>query len=181
MTTHWGGGTHICISKLTIIGSDNGLLSGWRQAIIWINAEILLIGPLGTNFSEISIKIYTFSFKKMHFKVSSGKWGPSCLCIDVLTHSNIMLHVMDMFNVFSALHIIWAFWYDNECIRSRYQGQGQVITSHNICGMSSLGPALDTCFWHIRFDLLWLIEYILIHWGWVRNVYISKLCHHWFR
>ena len=31
---------------------------------------------LGTNFSEILIKILTFSFKKMHFKVSSTKWRP---------------------------------------------------------------------------------------------------------
>ena len=44
----------MCISKLTIIGSDNGLAPGRRQAIIWINAEIFLIGPLGANFSEIS-------------------------------------------------------------------------------------------------------------------------------
>ena len=33
---------------VTIIGSDNGLAPGWRQAIIWINTGILLIGPLGT-------------------------------------------------------------------------------------------------------------------------------------
>ena len=49
--------THICIGKLIIIGSDNGLLPGWHQAIIWTNAGILLIGPLGTNLSEISIEI----------------------------------------------------------------------------------------------------------------------------
>ena len=48
---------HICISKLTIIGSDNGLLSGQHQAIIWTNIRILLIGPLGTNFNEILIEI----------------------------------------------------------------------------------------------------------------------------
>ena len=56
--THWGRVTHMCISKLTIIGSDIGLLPGQCQAIIWTNAGILLIGPLGTNFSEISIKIF---------------------------------------------------------------------------------------------------------------------------
>ena len=55
--THWGRVTHICVSKLTIIASDNGLSPGRRQAIIWTNAGILLIGPLGTNFSEISIEI----------------------------------------------------------------------------------------------------------------------------
>ena len=36
---------HICVSKLTIIGSDNGLSPSRRQAIIWTNAWILLIGP----------------------------------------------------------------------------------------------------------------------------------------
>ena len=56
-----------------IIGSDNGLLPGRRQAIIWTNAGILLTGPLGINFSEISIKINTFSFKKMHLKMLSVK------------------------------------------------------------------------------------------------------------
>ena len=46
--------THICVVKLTIIGSDNGLSPGRHQAIIWTNAGILLIEPLGTNFSEIN-------------------------------------------------------------------------------------------------------------------------------
>ena len=45
--------THICISKLTIIGSDNSLSPRWCQAIIWTNAGVLLIRTLGTNFSEI--------------------------------------------------------------------------------------------------------------------------------
>ena len=61
------------LSKLTIIDSDNGLSPGRRQAIIWTNAGILLIGTLGTNFSEILGEIYTFSFKKMHLKMSSVK------------------------------------------------------------------------------------------------------------
>ena len=47
----------ICVSKLTIIGPDNGLSPGQRQSIIWTNAGILLIGPLGINFSEILIEI----------------------------------------------------------------------------------------------------------------------------
>ena len=66
--THWDRVTHICVNKLTIIGSDDGLSTGRRQAIIWTNARILLIEPLGTNFSEILIEILTFSFKKMHLK-----------------------------------------------------------------------------------------------------------------
>ena len=71
--------THICVSKLTIIDSDNGLSPGRRQAIIWTNARILLIGALGTNVSEILIKICTFSLKKMLLKMSSGKRRPSCV------------------------------------------------------------------------------------------------------
>ena len=76
--------THICIIKLTIIGSDNGLLPGQCQAIIWTNARLLLVWPLGTNFSEISIDIKAFSFKKIHFKMSSGKWWAFCLDLNVL-------------------------------------------------------------------------------------------------
>ena len=83
--THWGRVTHICVSKLTIIGSDNGLSPGRRQDIIRTRAGILLIGTLGTNFSEILSEMYTFSFKKMHLKMS-GRWRPFCLGLNVLTH-----------------------------------------------------------------------------------------------
>ena len=41
--THWGRVTHICVGKLTIIGSDNGLAPGRRQAIIWTNARIYIM------------------------------------------------------------------------------------------------------------------------------------------
>ena len=78
----------ICVSNLTIIGSDNGLSPGRRQAIIWTNAGILLIGSLETKFSEILIKIHTSPFKKMHLKLSSGKCRPSCLGLNVLTIQN---------------------------------------------------------------------------------------------
>ena len=80
--TYWGQVTHICASKLTIIESDNGLSPVRRQAIIWINAGILLIG--GTNFIEILSKILTSSFKKMCLKMLSGKCRPYCLGLNVL-------------------------------------------------------------------------------------------------
>ena len=75
------------LSKLTITVSDNGLSPNRRQAIIWTNAGILFIRPLGINFSEISIEIDIFSFAKMHLKMSSGKnvvRQPSCLGLNVL-------------------------------------------------------------------------------------------------
>ena len=82
--THWGREMHISVSKLTIIGSDNGLSPGWHQAIIWTNAGILLVWTLGTNFSEILSEIHVFSFKKMHLKMSFAKWCPFCLGLNVL-------------------------------------------------------------------------------------------------
>ena len=82
--THWGWVAHIFISKLTIIVSDNCLSPGRRQAIIWTNTGISR--TLGTNFTEILIAIHTFSFKKMHFNISSAKWRPFCLSLNVLTH-----------------------------------------------------------------------------------------------
>ena len=57
-----------------------------RQAIIWTNAGISLIGTLGTNLSDFFfIEIHTFSFKKMHLKMSSGKWRPFFLGLNVLS------------------------------------------------------------------------------------------------
>ena len=47
----------MCISRLNVFGLDNGLSPVRRQAIIKTSAGLmlLLIGPLGTNFSEILI------------------------------------------------------------------------------------------------------------------------------
>ena len=84
--THWGRVTHICVSKLTIIGSENGLSPVRRQAIIWTNAGILLIELLGTNFSEILIGIQSFSFKTLHLKMSFAKCRLFCLGLNVLRY-----------------------------------------------------------------------------------------------
>ena len=67
--THWGRVTQISVSKLTIIGFDNGLSPDRRQAIIGTNAGILLIPNLWTNISEVLSEIHTFSFRKMHLNV----------------------------------------------------------------------------------------------------------------
>ena len=56
-----------------IIGSGSGLSPVRHQAITWTNADLLLIGLLGTSFSEISIGILSFSFKKMHLKMLCAK------------------------------------------------------------------------------------------------------------
>ena len=103
--THWGRVTHICVSELTIIGSDNGLSPGRRQAIIWTNDWLLLIGPLGTNFSEILIEILTFSFKKMRLKVSSAKRRTFCLGLNELNRTQSWVtevYLRSMWSVYRA-------------------------------------------------------------------------------
>ena len=56
---------HLCVSNLTIIGSDNGFPPGRHQAIIWANAGILLLHPKEqiSNFTPD-----TFSFTKNAFE-----------------------------------------------------------------------------------------------------------------
>ena len=93
--TYWGRVTHICVGNLTIIGSDNGLSPGRRQAIIWTNAGILLIRTLGTNFSEILGKIHSFSFSQMHLKMSSVKWRLFGLGLNVLTEPRHFMWTQD--------------------------------------------------------------------------------------
>ena len=55
------------------IGSGNGLSPVRRQTITWTNANLLSIGLLGRNFSEIWIGILPFPSKKMHLKLFSVK------------------------------------------------------------------------------------------------------------
>ena len=117
--THWGRVAHLCVGNLTVIGSDNGLSPGRRQAIIWTNAGLLLIGPLGTNFSEILIEILTFSFRKMRLKVSSAKWRPFCLGLNVLTRS--------VLNLCDEKHISWYIHDDNDTHMTQYSVTSEFI------------------------------------------------------
>ena len=78
--------TDKCVSKLTIIGSDNGLAPGRLGAIIWTNAVILLIGHLRTKLSEIANEIQTFSFKTRMWNMISSPATPTvCQIFKVAT------------------------------------------------------------------------------------------------
>ena len=117
--THWGRVTHICVNKLTIISSNNGLSLGRRKAIIWTNAGILLIGPLGKNFSEILIETFIFSFYKMHFKMLSGNLRPFLSrpqCVKRMRHV-----------------IMWIAWYFQGCFNRLYW---LVVTKSTSLGFS---------------------------------------------
>ena len=104
---HWDRMTHICVGKLINIGSNIGLSPETRQISIWTNAWILLIGPSGTNFSDILIEIHTFSFKKLYFKMSFVTWRPFCPGGNELKHAiyimcNISIIPIVLFSVLMA-------------------------------------------------------------------------------
>ena len=181
MLTHWGRLTHIRVSKLTSIASDNGLSPGRRQAIIWNDAGILLMGPSGTNFNEILIQLQTFSLKKIRLKMSSAKCRPFCLGLNVLNCFINTKYDRDPLDPCSQDGLTFSYAPKNTLLmrhasnfslccdvgksynthkrretkymtilraRNRYQGQGQVITSHGICGIQLIVPVRDTCIWH---------------------------------
>ena len=108
LLTHWGRVMYTYVSKLTIIGSDNSLSPGRRQAIICTSAGILLIRTCKTTFSEIASEIHAFSFTKMHLKMSSAKWLQFCLGLNELKVYN---PIIDPHNIkvkpFPNSHTFW--------------------------------------------------------------------------
>ena len=77
----------MCVGNLTIVGSDNGLSPGRRQAIIWTNIA-------NWTFKK-QILVEIFPFTKMHLKVSSALWRSFCLGINVLicyTSTNFFIY-----------------------------------------------------------------------------------------
>ena len=92
-----------------------------RQVIIWTNAEMLLLWPLGTKLNEILIEMHTFSLKKMYLRRSPAKWRPFCLGLNVLTIVTLdtysLLHALysviflqNQTGVFHQVQIYWTSW-----------------------------------------------------------------------
>ena len=151
LLTHWGRVTYICISKLTISGSDNGLSPGRRQAIIWTNAGILLIRNLRTNFSGILMEIHTFSFKKMHLKMLSAKWRPFCHGFNVLRW-DLSLKQSPVFKIEPyTWHICPAKWLHGQQIIDWWLGL--------MCFLSQTSKAVYYVGWNIQehWSICWVI------------------------
>ena len=140
--------THICVGELTIIVSDNGLSPGWRQSIIWSNAEILLIGSYQTNFSEILIAFLTFLFTKMSFKVSSAKWRAFCLGLNVLNGSLLSYIMTEAFSFIERqienLNTIYS---------NTEQFSSNITSTHLTWLFDETNAATKYCYAHRRHDL----------------------------
>ena len=140
----------------TIIGSDNGLSHDRHQAIIWTNAGILLIGRLGTNFSEILIEVHTFSFTKLHLKMSSPKWWPCCLGLNVLITPTISISHVGLANSYIGLmnpNSINCDDYTDWAIRRRHPLVCgiHVVVSHTLARAHA--PHMDV--WNLKSELYW--------------------------
>ena len=82
--THWGLGMHICISKLTIISSDNGLAPGRHQALCvnqWCNIVNWSLGnKLQWNLDgNLYIFIQENAFENVVWKMSAILSWPQCV------------------------------------------------------------------------------------------------------
>ena len=82
--THWGRVTHICVSKLTTIGSDNGLSPGWSQAIYlnqcWNIVNSNLRNKLQWNFKgDLYSFIQVNAFENVVWKMAAIFSRPQCV------------------------------------------------------------------------------------------------------
>ena len=160
--------TFIYKSNLNIIGLDNGLSAGRRQAIIWNNAGILLIGHLRKQFSEILIEIHALSFKKIHVEMSSAKWQPFCPSL-----INLGSCGNEAFTPQNEAILLWPFGILSSDRQQRYQ----II--------KTLRPRQNgRHFADDVFKCISLNEYIWIsikfHWRLFPMIQLTK-CQHWFR
>ena len=75
--THWGRVTHICVSRLTIIDSYNGLSPPGAKPLSEQMLEYCWLGPWEIQWNLI--EIYTFSFMKIHWKMAVTLTRPHCV------------------------------------------------------------------------------------------------------
>ena len=94
--THWGRVMHICVSKLTITGPDNGLSAPSHYLNqYWNIVNSNLRNKLQWNFNR---KPY-ISFRKVHFNMTSAKWPPCCRGLNVF---NVMFCISDQYSTLSS-------------------------------------------------------------------------------
>ena len=82
----------MCVSILThcgLLAWYGNINLGQQQAIIWTNARILLIAPLGANFCEFFyqnsyIFIQENAFEKLIYKIAAILFQPQCVTPDAV-------------------------------------------------------------------------------------------------
>ena len=156
--THWGLVTYICVSKVGHQWLDNSFAPAQCQAIIWTNDDFLLIQSLGTNFDEILIEIQLFLFWKMHLKMSSAKWQPFYLILNVLTFLVLWAEYPGdsgqswwryQMETFSALLALCA---GNSPVTCEFPSQRPVMRSFDVSLICALNRRLSKHLWGWWFE-----------------------------
>ena len=99
---HWGRVTHIYVSKLTITVSDNGLSPDRHQAIIWSNAGILLIGPLGITMN-FQLKFIYYPLENVIWKMEAIMSRPQY--VNSLAKKSSSITSMSFAKLFFKVHV----------------------------------------------------------------------------
>ena len=133
---------------------------GRCRAVTWTNVWILLVGPLGTNFSEMLIEIHTFSFKKIHLKMSSGKCRPFCLVLNVL----IQLTKGEWAQLWKSFRLIYLAWFF-------YQFNTKYFQAILNCGTFGSWKTLQL---HISQLVLTLYQCLVMN---IASCYKAQWCH----
>ena len=127
--TYSGQVTHICVSELSSIGSDNGLAPGRRQAIIWTNAGILLIRTPGTHFSEILSELHTIWLRKCTSKCrlrNGGNFVSASMCLLALRQS----HHYPSASEATLINLVWIHTHPRRPITLQQQNKAQQTRVH---------------------------------------------------
>ena len=156
---------YICVTKLSIIGSNNGLSPVRCQAIIWTNAGILLIEPLGTNWS---IFIDENAFQNVICEMASILSRPQC--VNVILAKPPLKYVS---NYLSQFHVDV---HPNPCDESNIG----FVYLLNHWGRNKMAAKFHATFSNV---FCWMKIYkfrIRFHWKFFPMVQ-STIFYHWFR
>ena len=126
------------------------------QAIIWTNAGISLIEPLGINFGEIWSKLPQFSYVKNNFKMASILSHPQCVKMNVILSSELPFCCDRIYNSPCDCYFVII---DLLCVRAFVK---------TLCIDDGWNNCED-------------IHIILTHWGRATHICVSKLGYHWYR
>ena len=133
------------------IGSDNGLSPVWLQAITWTNNGLLSIGNLGTNFSEIWIKIHNFSFMKNAFEyvvcemvaiLSRGRWINTLRLVMHYASMKWLIMFQVMACAMFAVKHTPNKWWSSKCHWIKFTLQGSSLKNRHL---KMLSPSWQPC------------------------------------
>ena len=183
--------THICVSKLTSIGSDNALSPGRRQAIIWTKAGILSNGPLEINFSEIVNGIHLFSLKKNTFenvvwKMVAILFRPQCVKVSsylLMYHKRMQgqyIFLSPRHPVISGAvnkHVLWHQWVAEKGWSTRYWvlSRSRIISTPGILHIRWIYIYIHYILTIIQYDVLMICTSIIFQQ--TSNLVIKANCH----